>query len=793
MITGIIDILIWWLLISIIGYLAWPLARRFFQSYPDRGFLLSKGLGLTLVCFLNWMICSLHLIPFSVVSVLVSILIMATLSWFLRTDQISDLKEFLLKEKNLVLTGELMFLGGFLFFGLIRMCNPDIAQTEKMPDLAFLTGILNSGYFPPKEPWFVGETINYFYYGHYQIAMLTKLSGLAPEYTYNLGIAFLFAITLLMATGITYGLTRRKGYGILGGLLVAFLGNLEGITQLLGNLKHFIDGSKNFYPFNWFNWWMSSRVIVREGIDITINEFPFWSYILGGLHAHVNVVPFSLLVLAIVLELFRTSGDGLNSLGRGKDLYFRWTIAAVAIGAIPAANTWDTPTYFALLIAALILGRQFAIRTYAKTSMLADDTELTFYKILMTPLKEIIYLIKPPKPSDPDAPESKLSWNRLVWSWVAVVMILVLAWILYSPFHLNFAPKGTQGVKVVNAIQRTLAGDFLSIYGFFVYSFGAFVVLLAAPIFTEVPKRLKALYYGSFAGGFLFIYMIFDRLMIALCLILLYLIFRVKIDLKQKNSQDTFFALALFTTVIIILLGCEFFYLKDAYGKSLERQNTIFKFYYQAWILCGISTAYAVFWIREKGNRFFSNIWEPGFRLLLLCTLAFPFFGTFVKCNHFAAFTKQNTYSNATMEGIWYMSWQYKGDYEAIQYLNEHATPDEIVLEATGPAFSHYGRISAATGLSTVLGWANHENIWRDGSWNVVTQRSNEVKNMYTSTDINAIKALLDKYKINYVYVGKLEYEQYPDADFDKFKTFMKTLLEVKESDGKMSYLYHYR
>ena len=162
-----------------------------------------------------------------------------------------------------------------------------------------------------------------------------------------------------------------------------------------------------------------------------------------------------------------------------------------------------------------------------------------------------------------------------------------------------------------------------------------------------------------------------------------------------------------------------------------------------------------VYWVREKLKARWISGWEPAFRLLLISSLAFPVFGTTVKCNHFAALKSANSYAKFTMEGIYYMSWRYKGRLCCNSiFEKKHAQRDDVVLEATGPAFSHYGRISASTGLDTLLGWANHENIWRDGTWKTVNVRSNEIKTIYTSSSIPQTKQIMDKYKIKYVMVG---------------------------------------
>jgi len=266
----------------------------------------------------------------------------------------------------------------------------------------------------------------------------------------------------------------------------------------------------------------------------------------------------------------------------------------------------------------------------------------------------------------------------------------------------------------------------------------------------------------------------------------------VPISIDEDGNIEKFFALSMFFLVLLILLGCEFVFIKDAYGNTLARQNTIFKFYYQAWILCGISSSYAVYWIREKLKNKLKFNWETFFRVFLITTFAFPIFGTTVKCNHFAALKKDASFAKLTLEGIWYMSWRYSGDYKAIQYLKKYASPNQTVLEATGPAFSHYGRISASTGMYTILGWANHENIWRDGSWKLVTQRSNDIRQIYETKSSDTAKSLLDKYQVDYIYIGTLEYEQYKNADFDKFNLFADKVLESEDSNGKMMYLYKY-
>jgi len=779
---GILLVLLWWFCISVMGLITWPLSRRFFRSFHDEGYILSKGLGLILTGFINWILCSLHIIPFSVVSIGLSIVIVAVASWFLKSGPISEFVTFLKNQSKFVLTIEGVFLLAFLGFAFVRMANPDIAQTEKMPDFAFLTGIVNSDYFAPRDPWFAGGTINYFYYGHYMIALLTKLTGVPTEYGYNLGVSVVFALTLLAAIGISYNLIKKIGYGILGGLFVAFIGNLDCSVQLLSGLSEILSGAKKFYPFSWYNWWMSSRVIVREGIDVTINEFPFWSYILGDLHAHMNVVPLSLIVLAVILELFRSSGNGSAIVGKSKDFWFRFSIVAIALGTIPCANTWDVPTYFALIVVAMLIGRQFALKSGGLVNGFAPDEEVSMLQIVVSPMTDIKNRVLGKIDSE---------WVKLFISWGCIALIIVGAIVLYFPFHHSFHPAGTEGVRFLNPEQRTLVDDFLTIYGFFFYCLAPFAVALVYPRFKNLNERIRPLTAIAVIVMFFVLLIAFNRFMVAFCSMCLLMVLVIPFKRNDPELKNKFFALALFVTALVILLGCEFVYIKDAYGHPLERQNTVFKFYYQAWILCGISAGYAVYWMREKASKALSLAWEPGFRILLIAVVMFPIVASAAKTGYFRSFTQPSQTSKATLDGMFYLTWQYPGDYKAIYWLRRNASPDERILEASGPAFSHYGRISAGTGMSTILGWANHENIWRDGTWKTVGERKKEVKTVYTSNNKVRMCEVLDKYKIHYVYYGKLEREQYPESSPSNF-AFMEKVMEVRDSDQKMTYLYRY-
>ena len=101
-------------------------------------------------------------------------------------------------------------------------------------------------------------------------------------------------------------------------------------------------------------------------------------------------------------------------------------------------------------------------------------------------------------------------------------------------------------------------------------------------------------------------------------------------------------------------------------------------------------------------------------------------------------------------------------------WLNQNIKGQPVILEAQGDSYTDYARISANTGLPTVLGWTVHEWLWR-GSYDIPAPRITDVQTMYETTDVQYAKELLDKYNVQYVYVGTLEYQKYPHLDQQKF------------------------
>ena len=108
-------------------------------------------------------------------------------------------------------------------------------------------------------------------------------------------------------------------------------------------------------------------------------------------------------------------------------------------------------------------------------------------------------------------------------------------------------------------------------------------------------------------------------------------------------------------------------------------------------------------------------------------------------------------------------------DYAAIKWFQTQVTGQPVILEAFGSSYTDECRISAFTGLPTVMGWETHEWLWRTSKANpsaygtVVLPRQDDIRTLYTTADQAVRRSLVDKYQIEYIVIGKIEREKYSE------------------------------
>lgn len=221
---------------------------------------------------------------------------------------------------------------------------------------------------------------------------------------------------------------------------------------------------------------------------------------------------------------------------------------------------------------------------------------------------------------------------------------------------------------------------------------------------------------------------------------------------------------------ILILLGVswfliifpEVFYIKDIYIHSYQRANTMFKLTYQSFVMFYLTAIYIITSvIAGLKNRIFKFLFVIlSFAFLIFIMIIYP---------NFAIKSYYGLHDYKGLYGLKFLERSYPDDYQAVLWLKKNITDQPVILEAVGESYTDFARVSANTGLPTVLGWRVHEWLWR-GSFDEAGKRTTEVQEMYESPDISKTKSLLSKYQVKYIFIGDLERKTYPKLDEKKFE-----------------------
>lgn len=450
--------------------------------------------------------------------------------------------------------------------------------------------------------------------------------------------------------------------------------------------------------------------------DNTINEFPFFSSIHGDLHPHFMVLPLSLLFLGVLLDerLFPSRAAAQPGGWRRRVSYL---IAAFVLGAMVAVSTWELP--MGALVFVLLAGRHL-------------------------PLLPLI------------------TRERLQFAAVAAGVVVLARYGFFLPATLgvNLTPGGV-GFK----FATTSLGEFLTINGGLLLMPAALVLARGV---TLLPGGAQVRDLALAAAAFV----------LAACTIGGNAVFPLLLILGAGAVAVAYFdveedergALLLAAAAMFALWICEFFYIKDAYGERLYRMNTVFKFYMQAWTLLAVAAPWCFGLLLER-----SRSWPPAARALrgamgavVAAAACYPLGISLDRMGH-----------SPTLDGNRYLEQpHFRDDYAVIRWIRDNVDGLPVLLEATGDPYSYFARFSSNTGLPTVMGWANHEGLWRAHEPRVA-QRVQEVHRMYSAGSLGEAQPLLDQYGVRYVVVGEMERRKYPAAGLAKFEA-----LEVAYRSG---------
>lgn len=330
--------------------------------------------------------------------------------------------------------------------------------------------------------------------------------------------------------------------------------------------------------------------------------------------------------------------------------------------------------------------------------------------------------------------------------------LFVAAYVLFLPFYLGFtAPPGGVGWK----LARSSLAEFLTVFGCLLFAPAILAATRAWPVIPMTAEWRQLLFAAT--GVVILVAAMAGNAVLPVVLALLaaaLVAAYARDDLRERSG------FLLIAAAAIALLACEIVYLKDAYGEKLYRMNTVFKLYFQAWTILAVAAPWSLDRLLQQ-----SWVWAPlprlirlGMALLLTASACYP-----------VALTSERMRGRPyTLDGNDYMRREHPDDYAALEWLRKNGNLSDVILEATGNPYSYFARFSSNTGMPTVLGWANHEGLWR-GHDKVVMQRHGEVGRIYNAVSLEEVRFLLDRYGVRYVVVGDLEHESYKPEGLRKF------------------------
>ncbi len=755
-------VIVWWLAIAVIGWIAFPITRMAFGGFKNAGYPISRIVGLLLVAWGSWLLGSLG-ISVSRVTILAVVALIAIISIIIVWLDRENFLQFLRDRKREILITEAIVVVFFLFDLFIRLGNPDLWHPafggEKPMDFSYLNAVLKSTSFPPYDPWFAGGYINYYYFGFVIVGMPIKLLGILPSMAYNLVIPTLFALLAMAGYCVAYNLVAfTKGRvgnirlpsartaGIAAALVLVLLGNLGtadmlydefkaigaapepqvngllGTFQALTGFVRFVGSGFQFQiPLHHWYWNPSRAITPGVGEVGPITEFPFFTFLYADLHAHMISRPLTILCIAWILSRLLLAARR----ERGGWLEFGISIlfGGILFGALGPTNIADFPVYRVLGA----IGAAYSV--------------LFFHR--------------------------KISLRSIFEALLIGLLLISFANLLYQPFHDSYA-QGYNELEIWRGAKTSFA-DYFTVHGLFLFMIASWLIWESVRWMDETPlsalRRLRPHLWLIALGGIVFaiamailIGLGYPATWFAIPIMALAGVLLLRRDLAVERRVvlsliGVAIALTLFVEIVIV-------------SATIDRMNTVFKFYMQVWDMLSVAAGVILAWILvdlPTWRRAWRGVWRVLACVVIVSAVLYPLFATPAKIRD-----RWVTEAPHSLDGMDFMpfavrvemhdTFSLQEDYEAIRWMQDNIEGTPVILEANVPEYRWGSRFTIYTGLPGVIGWLNHQRQQRvKGPAGAVEERGADVLRFYLTQSISEAQGVLDRYNVRYVVLGQLE------------------------------------
>jgi YYY domain-containing protein len=843
-----LGVMVWWMSLVMIGLITWPILFTAFPKLGDGAYGFSKMLGMLLLGWIAWILANFRLPMWSQGGLFTILLLLAALSAYLVYSRRRAFAEFLLQNwKRLFAIEGISFLLFLSFIG-IRLLNPDLWHHpmggEKPMDFAYFNAVLRSTVFPAYDPWYSGGYLNYYYFGFVIAGVPTLLLKIVPSFAYNLLVPTFFALTGIAAFSAAFNIvdswtSRRTSFmekqksgvitrvgnpwmaGLAALLLSVVLGNLdtprvwveEGIAPLGGyqrptGLENYltkqyiteqgeapigeelsrlqerasrayltdniayelsirVDLWSSFWrglpqalggqplPMGSNRWYWAPTRIIDETPGVggnAITEIPFFTFLYGDLHAHMVDMPLMLFALAFVFyEVMAAKRDDRSIFAQFLAIF----LGALAIGMMRAINSWDWPSFM------LFAGVGLAYAWWRRWGTISRAS--------------LAYLL------------------------ASIGGFVILALYVAAPFTDWFA-SAYGSFKLWDG-NKTPLWAYWNIHGLFLFLAVSLMIWDTGRWLRETRVRslqgqgVWLLAGTSVIGVLLVAALILTLIGYQVALIVIPLIIWIALLFFRPNQSVAMqFVLVLLGFALALTLGVEVIVLSGDIG----RQNTVFKFYIQVWMLLSVAGGAAFAWLVQHGDlwRFRVQVfWFTPLMILIASAVMFPFAAT--RARMLDRFVPDLA---PTLNGMDYMEHtshylldygvaiSLENDYHLIHWMQENVQGTPVIMEGRSLAseYRYNLRFSINIGLPAVLGWRWHQVQQRtlDPLSRMVPQREANIQYFYNTGDIPTALEMVRAYDVRYIIVSDMELAMYSEEGIAKFQRM--------EQIGLLSVAYQY-
>ena len=595
------------------------------------------------------------------------------------------------------------------------------------------------------------------------------------------------------------------------------------VGGLIGGVGRVLQGDvPHINSDRWY--WGPSRVLAETpGVrGNAITEMPYFTFLYGDLHAHMINMPLILLSVLLMFNEVAQAGRYHRPL---LERILALLLVAMTVGVMRATNTWDWPSM--TLLTVLTLAYAWWLRWRATLRPLQDTR---FYAGLVTILlvgvgitsvltatgaadfnENTVFII-----SLFGALRSALiACIGVVVFWLALRFVFVRASALefvaiiggFIALNLAFAlPYTSWYAASYNSIQlwhggKTPLWAYVDIHGLFLFLIGSLLVWDTSHWFRNIRVRAlvenRALVTGIafFIGlvGLLSVVLTVVGFQVAL-IVLPLACWIALLFFRPGQSEAMRFTLVLVGLALSMTLGVEVIVI----GGDIGRQNTVFKFYIQAWLLLSIAGGIAFACLLKASERFSPTlkiVWYTPCIMLFSIASLFPIMGTRGR-----SYDRMAPDLPLTLNGMDYMT-QTKHvefspdrrisaeidlavDHQLIRWMQENVEGSPVIIEGRQPGgeYRWNGRVSIQTGLPSVLGWNWHQRQQRTfhpmHDW--IFQRERNIHQFYDTGDIDIAVDIIHHFQIKYIIRSGLEEVHSMPEGLEKFEFMVEIgLLEI--------------